>query len=223
MISEKINQLLLGKYTDSYDIITFAAIDAALESCRYYSTKMLLARNFPSDIDLLTYALSLKPSGGLNLEFGVASGRTINHISTMTEETVYGFDVFTGLPEPWRTGFEAGRFATLPPSIRANVTLIEGLFEESIDKFLIQNLDQDTQISFLHVDCDLYSSTKTIFNKLGALIQKGTIIVFDEYFNYPGWREHEFKAFQEFIIESGVSYEYIGFVSRHQQVCIRIT
>lgn len=115
VVAKRINQLLLGKYTDSYDIITFAAIDAALESCRYYSTELLLARNFPSDIDLLNYALSLKPDGGLNLEFGVASGRTINHISTMTEEAVYGFDVFTGLPEPWRTGFEVGRFATPLP------------------------------------------------------------------------------------------------------------
>jgi hypothetical protein len=26
------------------------------------------------------------------------------------------------------------------------------------------------------------------------------VIVFDEYFNYPGWRAHEYKAFQEFIV-----------------------
>ena len=29
------------------------------------------------------------------------------------------------------------------------------------------------------------------------------MIVFDEYFNYPGWRGHEFKAFQEFVAETG--------------------
>lgn len=113
-ISKRANQDLLGKYTDSYDVMTFAKIDAALDSGRYYSSEMLLARNFKTDLDLLTHAITQKSTGGLNLEFGVASGRTINHIASMTDETVYGFDVFTGLPESWRTGFEAGRFAAPP-------------------------------------------------------------------------------------------------------------
>lgn len=103
------------------------------------------------------------------------------------------------------------------------MTLIEGLFEETIDKFVLSLPDQNNYISLLHIDCDLYSSTKTIFNKLGFLIKKDTIIVFDEYFNYPGWRKHEFKAFQEFIAEKNIFYKYIGFVSQHQQVCIQVT
>jgi hypothetical protein len=48
----------------------------------------------------------------------------------------------------------------------------------------------------------------------------GTIIVFDEYFNYPNWEEHEYKAFQEFIGESGLGYRYLGFA--RQQVAVRI-
>ena len=40
------------------------------------------------------------------LEFGVASGRTINYISTFTNDTVYGFDSFEGLPEKWRKLFQ---------------------------------------------------------------------------------------------------------------------
>jgi hypothetical protein len=38
------------------------------------------------------------------LEFGVASGRTINYISNFTNDKVYGFDSFEGLPEKWRNG-----------------------------------------------------------------------------------------------------------------------
>ena len=49
-ISERVNQELLGKYTDSYDVMTFAKIDAALDSGRYYSSEMLLARDFMSDL-----------------------------------------------------------------------------------------------------------------------------------------------------------------------------
>ena len=33
------------------------------------------------------------------LEFGVASGKSINYISKFTNDKVYGFDSFEGLPE----------------------------------------------------------------------------------------------------------------------------
>ena len=33
------------------------------------------------------------------LEFGVAGGNTVNYISRFTQDTVYGFDSFEGLPE----------------------------------------------------------------------------------------------------------------------------
>ena len=41
--------------------------------------------------------------------------------------------------------------------------------------------------------------------------QKGTVIVFDEYFGYRGWREGEFKAWQEFVAARGLRYEYLAF------------
>lgn len=52
---------------------------------------------------------------------------------------------------------------------------------------------------------------KTIFDVLGGKIVPGTVVQFDEYFNYPGWRNHEYKAFQEFINNSSLSYDYIGY------------
>ena len=45
----------------------------------------------------------------------------------------------------------------------------------------------------------------------GDRIGPGTVIVFNEYFNYPGWQTHEFKAFQEFIAERSLSYRYLCF------------
>jgi len=50
----------------------------------------------------------------------------------------------------------------------------------------------------------------------------GTVIVFDEYFNYPAWKLHEFKAFQEFIEASGRRYKYIGFSAEKGHVAARI-
>jgi hypothetical protein len=42
----------------------------------------------------------------------------------------------------------------------------------------------------------------------------GTVIVFDEFFNFPGWRDFEFRAFQEWLDSSGARFEYLGYVSR---------
>lgn len=114
---------------------------------------MLIANNAEDDLSLLSRAMSLKKNDGLVLEFGVASGRTINHIASLTEDKIFEFDVFSGLPEDWRTGFVKGTFAQTPPEVRKNVELIIGLFEKSIPLFLPRFGHQD--IALLHIDCDL--------------------------------------------------------------------
>jgi hypothetical protein len=49
------------------------------------------------------------------------------------------------------------------------------------------------------------------------------VIVFDEYFNYPGWREGEFKAFQEFIARESLGFEYLNYNRKAEQVSVKIT
>ena len=77
-------------------------------------------------------------------------------------------------------------------------------------------------MGFIHIDCDLYSSTKTIFDLLKERIKPGCVLVFDEYFNHPSWEEDEYKAFMEFIAETGLKYEYIGYNRLHEQAAVRI-
>jgi hypothetical protein len=69
---------------------------------------------------------------------------------------------------------------------------------------------------------NLYNSTKLIFKILDDKIKKDTIIVFDEFFNYPGWRDGEYKAFKEFIVTNNINYEYIGYCRYHEQVAVKI-
>lgn len=160
---------------------------------------------------------------GLVLEFGVCSGRTINHIAERRGWTVDGFDSFEGLPGRWRDGFDKGHFrAASPPKVRANVRLHIGLFDRTLPAFLAHPDAGRRLVAFLHVDCDLYSSTRTIFDNLGNRIVAGTVIVFDEYFNYDGWQDGEFKAFQEFVAARGIRYEYLTYNYRHEQVAVRI-
>ena len=79
---DRINRGVLGKHHDSYDILTMAALSAAIDSAAYYQERMLTARNFPGDLELLEDALRACSIKGSILEFGVATGRTINQKST---------------------------------------------------------------------------------------------------------------------------------------------
>lgn len=165
----------------------------------------------------LDYAFELYDTGRI-LEFGVATGTTINYIAEKTEKKVDGFDSFQGLPESWNQK-EKGAFAQNIPNVRSNVELHIGMFEESLDKYLKEYpFEEDEIVGFLHIDCDLYSSTKTIFKKLAGKIGKGTVIVFDEYFNYPNWKKHEHKAFIEFIETTHLNFRYISYVESGEQV-----
>jgi hypothetical protein len=49
---------------------------------------------------LLTQAMeNIKERDGLLLEFDVFSGSTINHVASLTDQTIYRFDSFEGLPK----------------------------------------------------------------------------------------------------------------------------
>lgn len=204
---------------DGFDVGVMMKLRAALDSADYCIAHMPRARAFRDAPTLLSFALSQVTVQGCYLEFGVASGRSINHIARQVGTTVHGFDSFEGLPEDWHTGFERGAFAQRPPAVSENVTLHVGWFNETLPTFLENNRDS---VAFLHVDCDLYSSTHDIFTFLGERIVCGTVIVFDEYLNHPTWRQDEYRAFKEFVDTRRVRYRYLGYVPKHQQVAVII-
>lgn len=158
-------------------------------------------------IELLTYAAGLAADTGLVLEFGVAQGGTITHLAKLFDpRPVYGFDSFQGLPEPW-CGLPVGAFAGEPLWVPHNVRLVRGGFDDTLDDFLELLPDP---AAFVHIDCDLYSSTKTVLDKLERRIIPGTVIVFDEFHNYPGWQEHECRAFMEFRRRTKLSFRFVA-------------
>jgi predicted O-methyltransferase YrrM len=202
---------------DSFDILEVAFFKAALDSAGHYEKHFLTCPAFDGDLSLLSKALDLAEPNGLFLEFGVASGRTISHMALNAPQThFYGFDSFEGLPEAWRSGFDKGEFAQARlPDVPSNVTLIKGWFDDTLPTFLRDR--PQMPLSLVHVDCDLYSSTRTIFANLKDRIVPGTVIVFDEYWNYPGWRDHEFRAFEELLAQTSIRAKPFGFVPSHQQ------
>ena len=132
------------------------------------------------------------------LEFGVASGATINHLATshaLRERRLYGFDSFCGLPEPWGS-YPVGHFACEPPTVARNVELIVGLFAETIPPFLARH---EGPCALVHLDADLYSSTRTVLELLGERIVAGTVIALDEYYVEGS----EQRAFSEWMAATG--------------------
>jgi hypothetical protein len=206
----------------SFNYETLAWIGAGMQSADYMVRHMTDATNLVSTEALLVYALEQCNVAGLMLEFGVYTGSSLREIAQRTGQTVHGFDSFEGLPEDWTYYQKRGRFSLegrVPRFERANVQLHKGWFDEVLPAFLASH---PGPVRFLHVDCDLYSSTRTVLEGLADRIVSGTVILFDEYLNYPGWQEHEFKAFAEYVERHAVGYRYIGFASSGTSVAVRV-
>ena len=194
---------------------------ACEESAKYLCDYMSSVTSFPDKYALFKECfrnIDAKQQG-LFCELGVGSGTTINFIADCVDAKIHGFDSFEGLPEDWIDGLPKGTFKMDKlPDVRPNVVLHKGWFDESLPKFKEAYKDP---VSFLHMDADLYSSTKTVFEILGDRIIPGTVIQFDEFFNHPGWKDHEYKAFMEFVGSKKIKYEFIGFTEQGQ-VAVKI-
>lgn len=180
---------------------------------------------FVSKEDMWTYVcqkLSGRFNDGVCIEFGVATGSSINFMSSrLAGFRFYGFDSFEGLAEDW-VGHHATKGAYSQngkmPEVNSNVTLIKGWFSESIPPF-ISSVDLDT-VRFIHIDSDTYEAADFVFNSFGGLIKKGSLILFDELIGYPNWKNGEYRALIEAQNKYNFKYKFIAFSS--EQALIEI-
>ena len=205
------------------NVIEVVIENAIRDSADYADSEMKEALYFRSKEDLWDFALSKIEVEGLAVEFGVFAGYSINYFAKRLgrKATIYGFDSFEGLQEDWRGHIlKKGAFSLggRLPKVAGNVRLIKGWFDGTVPEFLAAHPDN---MSFVHIDSDTYEAARMLLKILGGRLQKGTIVVFDEYFGYRGWRIGEWKAWREYVESTGVQYKYIGFAK--EQVAIRIT
>lgn len=203
---------------DSWDYVLAAAPELVAENsaslCYFTHDMMRIAMDAVDDDN----------DDGLLLEFGVFHGKTIRMIaSRFSNHTVHGFDTFSGLPEDWR-GTSRGAYSTQGalPSVPDNVQFHVGLFSDTLPLFLQDEGIQNRPIRLMNIDCDLYSSTKDVFDAIHERVVPGTVIVFDEYVMNPKWREDEYKAFQEAVKDHGWTYKYIGISLATGQAVVQI-
>ena len=208
-------------------------VKAIMKTLKYFDNK-----GFPVDEKQNKYrvrkfgvrkiAMQHAKNDGLVLEFGSYRGSSSKHLALYTDKTVYGFDSFEGLPNDWNldTGkkvLKAGHFTlegNIPKPKRKNIKFIKGWFDETLPPFLEKHKEN---ISVLHVDCDIYESTKIVLDLIKDRLVPGTVIIWDEiignminepnrpkYENYP---EGEMKCWYELCQEKGwelnKDYKYI--------------
>ena len=194
---------------------------AKLDAWRYIkSANKKIPPIIGSNIQAFKLGINAAAKDGLVLEFGVRFGTSIRQIAALVDQEVHGFDSFEGLPEAWHH-LPKGSYSTkgVIPSVQENVIFHIGLFEETLPGFVEKFQDP---IRFINIDCDIFSSTKTVLDFLAGQITHGTVIVFDEYIGNENWREDEFKAFQEAVLRYDWEYEYLCFSFMTNQVVVRI-
>lgn len=216
--------LQLWKNSSEFDINIYRSNHRfeIIESAHYIASKKsdrtrITGGTFHTFKSLASYVME----DGVIAEFGVRNGHSINILAQLfPNRTLYGFDSFEGIPDAW--GDEpAGTYTTggAFPQVANNVTLIHGWFNKTLPIFI---KNHDEKIALINIDCDIYSSTKDIFQYLGPKITEGTVVVFDEYIINKTWRDDEFKAFQEWVSAKRITYEYITVSFFSKQVAVRI-
>lgn len=218
-----LEQRLIGLYTDSIDIHWTMRRLASETSAEYVMKHMGTQPSFKDDYLLRQHTCQnwLDDTLDLVIETGVAGGRSIRQLARLLpNDTIWGFDSFEGLPSNWNPFYGKGSFRQERlPDVPNNVSLVQGLIEKTLPTWRQQHTGT---IRLLHIDTDAYDPARQALKILSSGIVPGTVIIFDEYLNYPTWQQHEYRAWRDFVRETKIRYEYLGYVSRHQQVALRV-
>ena len=152
------------------------------------------------------------------MEFGKAKALII--FQTIVKNYI-AFDSFEGLKEDWTGTFmPKGSFNLNKklPKLNDNIEVIVGWVEDTLDNFLKKH---NPKIKFVHLDMDTYSPTKFVLKMIKPYLVKDAIIVFDEFYNYIGWQNGEYKALKEIFKET--EFEYKAFIiNNNSQAVIKI-
>ncbi len=198
-------------------------LDECYDYFKKYLSKSLLIHQI-KDIRIFSIetAMKLNPDEGHFLEFGVFDGESSNLFSKkIGNKKIYGFDSFEGLKDNWvGHHLPSGTFdlGGKIPSLEENVIPVKGWVQDTLPVFLKEN--DMSKINFLHMDLDTYESTKFVLIKLKPYLKANSVILFDQLYNYPGWKEGEFKALSEVFNET--DYKYLAFAKYSKQVLIQI-
>jgi hypothetical protein len=98
------------------------------------------------------------------------------------------------------------RGGKVPKFLPRNALVVNGMIEDTLAEYVSKD---SSNIRFVHLDLDVYSSTKFVLANLKERLNSGTLILFDEMFGNPFWENGEYLAMCEVFSEE--EFEWIGF------------
>jgi O-methyltransferase len=152
------------------------------------------------------------------MEFGIFNGASLSsaYLSAKKQGTAmrfFGFDAFEGLPEEsekeddgvWKKGFYTCSFDQMKDCLKRleinpdTITWINGWYDKALTSELAATYNFDPEIVF--IDCDTYSSSKTVLDFLAPLIKKPVVICLDDWklYDLDVKGMGEYKSFNEFV------------------------
>ena len=151
-------------------------------------------------------------------EYGVWMGDSFKYLMKSFKKG-YGFDSFEGLPENWGP-VPKGAYSSFGkvPEIKGGEFII-GEFEQSLPTFFAKKRPLAALINF---DADLYASTFCALVHSKPVIDRDTVLIFDEFIINSDWENDEFRALNEFCEANGFDYEVIAISLYTKQVMVRL-
>ena len=151
-------------------------------------------------------------------EFGVWNGISFKYLIN-TFKKGFGFDTFCGLPEDWHNE-PSGTYSSFGsiPEIKGGEFIV-GKFEDTLPKFFSQKRPLASIINF---DADLYSSTLCALNNAKEVIDKNSILIFDEFLINDHWEKDEYKALNDFCNNLNIEYDVVAISFYSKQVAVKL-
>jgi Flp pilus assembly protein TadD len=155
-------------------------------------------------------------------EFGVWRAASFKYLIKLFKKG-YGFDTFTGLPEDWDVGSRIEKMGSYTsdgnvPNIKGGEFIV-GKFEDTLPIFFAEYHPLASVINF---DADLYSATICALNFSKSVMDKHTILIFDELIMNESWEQDEFKALNEFSSINNCTYEVVAISFFTKQVAVKL-
>jgi O-methyltransferase len=158
-----------------------------------------------------------RPMTGYYFEFGSHEANTMrmawDTFRHLFDFTYVAFDSFEGLPEigpiDEQKIWEPGKLKTEEADFRKVVerhgvpanrlVTVKGYYDDSLNEQTRQRFD-GRKAAVVYIDCDLYASTVPVLRFVRDFLQRGTVIVFDDWFCFHGDPERgERLAWSEFL------------------------
>ena len=158
-------------------------------------------------------------NNGAFYEYGVCQGVSFKYLIKYFKKG-YGFDTFKGLPEDWNNKYKKGSFSAEGniPEVKDGKFIV-GKFEDTLPGFFSENRPKASLINF---DADLYSSTLCALNYSKSIIDKNTILIFDDFLNFDNWEQNEYKALNEFCSNNNLTYKVLAISYLSRQVAVKL-